>query len=268
MNKLRDALTEPDDDPRVVERGAFALFGVLLGLAVGLEGEHDGAEVLVDGAEVVVLVAEEVGAVTPGRLLGLETALQVAGELEPPAPRPAQLLVTGGRRGGARELSRPRVHPPPAERGQHHHGVRRRLLQRLGSDCNSVSIFYTQSNNVKIHPILQMAILNGIVPFAADSLRSFCSPSLDPRRRSAPSAAAWPAGRIAGRPAARTAAGRSARTSPTWSAVAGRKKKRVERRIAAPGVCLRSIALRQKNHTQRGKGCHCGFDLIESGCGS
>ena len=130
----RQAWTEPDNHPRVVERSAFALFGVLLGLAVGLEGEHDRAEVLVDGAKVVVLVAEEVGAVTPRRLLGLEAALQVAGELEPPAPRPAhaQLLVTGGRRDGARELSRPRVHPPSAERGQHHHGVRRRLLQRLG----------------------------------------------------------------------------------------------------------------------------------------
>lgn len=126
----------------MVERSVFALFGVLLlGLAVGLEGEHDGAEVLVDGAKVVVLVAEEVGAVTPGRLLGLETALQVAGELEPPAPRPAHLLVTGGRRDGARELSRPRVHPPPAHRGQHHHGVRRRFLQRLGSERCQMNFF-------------------------------------------------------------------------------------------------------------------------------
>ena len=90
---VRGARAQPDDDPRVVERGAFALFGVLLGLAVGLEGEHDGAEVLVDGAEVVVLVAEEVGAVAPRSLLGLEAALQVAGELRPLAPRPAQLLV-------------------------------------------------------------------------------------------------------------------------------------------------------------------------------
>ena len=85
-------------------------------------------------------------------------------------------------------------------------------------------------------------------------MRSFWRPSRDPRRLSAPSVAEWPARRIAGRPAARTAVGRSTRTSPTWSAVSGEEEKaRVDGGQRLPGLSLPSTALRQNNHSQRGR---------------